>query len=396
MPRVVKFPSRLCAIALVALALPSTASAAGELTIVSSVRVEAPKGFFTGQPLRFSFTARNQTAAPVVAKALSVPVRSAADPATPIDAVCINGFNVTIPVGGTFDCVASLDAGYPAVTSYTYWADWWGADDTWHHGELGPDQAFALAAPPQTSLSAAGQVSVGEQGLGGARDTSITVTNSGGAVLLIDRGASFGGLHPGDFALVGDSCTQAPVPAGGSCTFIVRFTPSAAGVRAGTLSFKANTSTGTHVLNLSGAGVAPAVPVIVTTPERLAVTLRYDYSRLGRTSTRFTGAVGARRAEGRDRARHVREGLQPQDDDVQALRRDLAQGVRAQVGAREDADHRAGDQAGDPGRGEDADRARSQAAVDLHRLPQSRGRAGVLRTVTTCDMNAECREHISR
>ena len=47
---------------------------------------------------------------------------------------------------------------------------------TWDASELGPDQSFSLATPPQTSLSTPVQVSVGEQGLGGARDTTLTVT----------------------------------------------------------------------------------------------------------------------------------------------------------------------------------------------------------------------------
>lgn len=289
MARVVTYLSRFCAAAVAALALiaPAAASAAGELTIVNTLRVEAPKGFYTGQPLRFSYTVRNQTASPVSAKAISVPVRSSADPATPIDTLCANGIDVTIPAGAAFDCVATRDAGYDGVATYTLWADWWSATDgTWHHGELGADQAFSLAPPPQTTLAVDPQVSVGEQGLGGSRDTTITVTNTGGAVLLIDRGLSFSGLHPGDFAVVDDSCTQGQVMPGAKCQLVVRFTPQAAGVRAAALSFKSNAGGGT--INLSGAGVAPAVPVIVTTPERLAVTLTYKYSRLGRTSTRFT------------------------------------------------------------------------------------------------------------
>jgi hypothetical protein len=286
-PRVVKFLSRLACAAVAALALPATASAAGELAIVSSVRVEAPKGWFTGQPLRFSFTVRNQTAAPVAARAISVPVRSSADPAGAIDTVCTNGIGVTIPPGGVFECVAPREEGYPVAATYTFWADWWSeTDGTWHHGELGPDQNFVLTAPPQTTLVTDAQVSVGEQGLGGARDTTLTVTNTGGAVLLIDRGMSFGGLHPGDFAIVGDSCTQDQIMPGAACNLVVRFTPQAAGVRAATLSLKSNA--GSPTINLSGAGVAQAAPVVVTAPERLNVTVSYFARSLGRRNTRFT------------------------------------------------------------------------------------------------------------
>ena len=289
MPRVVTYLSRVCALALLAvLVFPAAAPAAGELTIVSSVRVEAPKGFYTGQPLRFSFTVRNQTASPVLAEAFDVPVRSPAFPGLAIDTVCLNAFNHTIPPGGTYVCDAPRDEGYAAAGDYTYWADWRAPGEVWHHGELGPDQVFSLTPPPQTALSTPTQVSVGEQGLGGARDTTLTVTNTGGAVLLIDRGPVFGGLNPADFALVGDSCTQAPVAAGASCNLIVRFTPAAAGPRAATLSLKANTSPAGTTISLNGAGVAPSQPVIVATPERLSPTLSYGFSRLGRKSSRFT------------------------------------------------------------------------------------------------------------
>ena len=205
----------------------------------------------------------------------------------PLDTLCANGLGVTIPAGATWECTATREEGYPAAANYVYWADWRAAtNEIWHHGELGPDQAFSLTPPPQTSLSTPTQVSVGEQGLGGAGDTTLTVTNTGGAVLLIDRGAVFGGLNPAEFAIVGDSCTQAPVAPGASCNLVVRFTPAAAGPRAATLTFKSNG--GAPTISLNGAGVAPTQPVIVTTPVRLSPTLSYGFSRLGRTSSRFT------------------------------------------------------------------------------------------------------------
>ena len=156
MPRVVTYLSRVCALALLAvLAVPAGARAAGELTIVSSVRVEAPKGFYTGQPLRFSFTVRNQTASPVAARATSVPVRSSADPAAAIDTVCANGNGGDDPAGRGLRVRRAARGGLSLrLATYAFWADWWSeTDGTWHHGELGPDQNFALTAPPQTTLA---------------------------------------------------------------------------------------------------------------------------------------------------------------------------------------------------------------------------------------------------
>jgi hypothetical protein len=56
----------------------------------------------------------------------------------------------------------------------------------------------------------------------------------------------------GDFAEL-DNCGTS-VPAAGSCTFSVTFTPSAAGVRSGSVVIQDNAAGATHVLNLSGLG----------------------------------------------------------------------------------------------------------------------------------------------
>jgi len=273
------------------------ASAAGELAITSSVRVDAPKGLYWFQPVRFSYAVRNQSAGPVTAKVMSVPVRGPGG--NGLDVPCTGGADVTIPAGGTFVCDAPLDQGYGQVGTYTYWADWQGTNGAWHDLELGPHLTFTLTETPLTTLAGAGQWSAGEQVVGGARDTAVAITNTGTAALLIDKTLTLGGIHPGDYKVTGENCTQAPIAPSATCALQIRFTPAALGPRTATVLFRANTTPNSNAINLSGTGVpvpSPPVqvsagPIVVAAPERLAVTLLYDYSRAGRRSTRLTSLV---------------------------------------------------------------------------------------------------------
>jgi hypothetical protein len=259
------------------------ASAAGELAIVSPLRVDAPKGFYAGQPLRFSFTVRNQTTESVAATTISVPVRSSADPAATLDTPCAGGADVTIPAGATFSCVAALDRGYGDPATYTVWADWLSAiDGTWHRGELGPDQTFVLDPPPTTTLATAPQVGFSFVMLGRFLDLPLTITNTGAAVLLIDHGLTVTGAPPGEFGIVSESCTQGPIAPGAACQVVVRFTPLAPGVRGAVLGFTSNAGPG--AITLGGTGL-PEPPT--TVPEQLTVTLSYIVRTTGAKSTKF-------------------------------------------------------------------------------------------------------------
>lgn len=276
-------PFLVCAAVLFALTLPSSASAAGELAIVSPLRVETPKGLYTGQPLRFSFTVRNQTTESVAAEAISVLVRSSLDPAGPLGATCTGGADLTIPAGGTFACVMALERGYADAATYTAWADWLSATDgTWHRGELGPDETFVLDPPPVTTLATEPQVSYAFVPLGGASLATLTITNTGAAVLLIDAGITLTGTHASEFALLDESCTQGPVAPGAVCQLVVRFAPQGPELRAAVLGFTSNAGAG--AIALSGIGLPPPTS---SDPEQLRMTLSFSV-RAGSVSTRFT------------------------------------------------------------------------------------------------------------
>ncbi|MBH8571321.1 IPT/TIG domain-containing protein [Microvirga sp. STS02] len=86
---------------------------------------------------------------------------------------------------------------------------------------------------------------------------AFTLTNPGTAALAITSISA-----SGDYAVSGPAPTT--VAAGGTATVSVVFTPTAGGVRAGTLIIASNaTNAGTYTLNLTGTGVVPA-PILAS------------------------------------------------------------------------------------------------------------------------------------
>ena len=104
--------------------------------------------------------------------------------------------------------------------------------------------AFAVT-PAQLNFSAT-QVGLSSAVL------SETVTNSGG-VSLLNPTATIAG----DFVQQSTTCGAA-IAAGASCTITILFTPTAAGIRTGTLTLTSSSVTGSSVISLSGVGLAPA------------------------------------------------------------------------------------------------------------------------------------------
>ncbi|MDR9372499.1 glycerophosphodiester phosphodiesterase family protein, partial [Conexibacter sp. JD483] len=95
----------------------------------------------------------------------------------------------------------------------------------------------------------------GEQALGTLGEPKpVVVSNRGGRALELSS-LKLGGDSDA-FLLSGDTCTNAIVPAGGSCTVRVRFAPQALGAAAGTLTFAGNLGDGEQTVALAGSGVA--------------------------------------------------------------------------------------------------------------------------------------------
>ena len=123
-----------------------------------------------------------------------------------------------------------------------------------------PVAIFTLA----TGLTAT-PLAFGDQTVGTSHPAAaMKLTNAGNVPLLV-RGLKLAGANPGDFAVTADGCNGATVAVGASCQVSVSFTPAAGGARPAAISFRANTTTGTHLVALSGTGIVPATPT--PTPE---------------------------------------------------------------------------------------------------------------------------------
>ena len=102
---------------------------------------------------------------------------------------------------------------------------------------------------------------------------SITVSNAGNVFLNFTLISINAGANPGDFALArGTTCSTdgGVAPAGGSCTLVITFTPTAAGTRSATLTLTDNATPATQTIALTGNGgtgdftiTPPSTPIVV-------------------------------------------------------------------------------------------------------------------------------------
>src|SRR5439155_921411 len=79
---------------------------------------------------------------------------------------------------------------------------------------------------------------------------------------------SVAGASATDFP-ISQSCTTAPIPAGGSCAIEVHFLPTTAGSRTATLTIISNAAGSPHSVPLTGTGTPPMLPSLSVTPTSL-------------------------------------------------------------------------------------------------------------------------------
>ncbi len=107
------------------------------------------------------------------------------------------------------------------------------------------------AGQPAVRLSA-NALSFGEAGVGtSSKPQSVTLTNSGGAPLLI-MSATLSGPQAASFTLSANGCPPGGLAPGTSCSATVVFHPSAGGGASAQLAFTDNASGSPHVVSLSG------------------------------------------------------------------------------------------------------------------------------------------------
>jgi uncharacterized repeat protein (TIGR01451 family) len=136
----------------------------------------------------------------------------------------------------------------------------------------------APSSPDQVSLSGTGlnshlalsptPMNFGNVLVGQSKTLTLIFSNSGTDPTHL-TGVTPGGPNSGDFTLVQSSltCQGGPpvVPAGGSCSVDITFTPGAVGARSATLTFPNDSSDGPQTLTLSGNGANPGISVAPAT-----------------------------------------------------------------------------------------------------------------------------------
>jgi YVTN family beta-propeller protein len=93
---------------------------------------------------------------------------------------------------------------------------------------------------------------------------TLTITNTGTANLTITT-VTPGGTNMADFPVGTDTCSNATVAAGKTCTVSVEFEPSTTASETATLTFADNVSGSPQTVNLTGTGVAPVATPTTTT-----------------------------------------------------------------------------------------------------------------------------------
>jgi len=97
---------------------------------------------------------------------------------------------------------------------------------------------------------------------------TLTISSIGGQALSLNS-TTITGMNSSDFSITGDSCHAPTVlQTGTSCSVLISFTPSAAGVRSAALTITDNGSPATESASLSGTGLAPA-PAVTLIPGSL-------------------------------------------------------------------------------------------------------------------------------
>jgi len=154
----------------------------------------------------------------------------------------------------------------------------------------------ASAGGTPTAAVAPASVFFPEQGLGQASAAQTVTVTAGGTAPLVVSQLTLAGADAADFALVGDGCSGATLPPGGSCTAGVTFTPQGLGFRSAVLEVADDAAGSPQTVVLAGtvadcaAGAAGSAPLVDWRLDEPQGTTAYDSS--------GNGNVGADSATG--------------------------------------------------------------------------------------------------
>ena len=188
-----------------------------------------------------------------------------------VDLTLSGDFSLTDPPGGSTPCGGPLAANASCVFAVVFTPSAAGVREgsmTIHSDGSNPAATVLLGGfgeqgAAQRALRLPSTLTFAPQPFGTRSDAqAITVTNaSAGLVSVSDIVAT------GDFGLVEDCST---IPAGGSCTLLVTFLPTARGDRSGTLTVRIASESQPYLVALGGLGVANPVPILSVTPTFVA------------------------------------------------------------------------------------------------------------------------------
>lgn len=213
-------------------------------------------------------------------------------------AISLSNFKITGPNASDFtlvnDCPTTLTTSCevyitftPSVTGLRV------AELQISDNATGSPQIIPLAGVGMTVPTPAGAISLTPnplafaqvQGIGYTSSTSISVTNTGTASVLLSK-FQIGGKAAKDFGIQSNGCPLSPssLAPNQNCSIAIEFTPSAAGVRLATFTLTDNASGSPQSISIVGEGAA-AVKTLQVTPG----TLTFSPTTVG--STDFDGGI---------------------------------------------------------------------------------------------------------
>jgi hypothetical protein len=126
-----------------------------------------------------------------------------------------------------------------------------------------PMTGTATAPAPLVCLSTGTSINFSNQLIGTTSTAqSVTITNCGSIPLTVSN-VTFSGTASNDFS-VSQTCTNAPIAAGDTCTLQVTFTPSRSGTRQATLVISHSAAGSPATVSVHGVGVAAAPSICLS------------------------------------------------------------------------------------------------------------------------------------
>lgn len=120
-------------------------------------------------------------------------------------------------------------------------------------GSDSPTSPSPTSSTPTRVIAVSGALAFGEVPVGGQREATFTIANTGTAALTVSGLSVSGGFASQSTA----SWTSGTVAPGGSQTVTIRFAPTTAGSYAGTLTVNGDQTSGNNTLPISATATAP-------------------------------------------------------------------------------------------------------------------------------------------